>query len=73
MLGAGSAGFTCCVADFQVGRGVPRPPSLETRDTADLEVRATLHTCSATGRGRPVNPQAGRLRYEQNQNGSEFP
>ncbi len=38
----GSAGFqTCCIADFQIGksRDVVRP---ETRDTADLEVCATV-------------------------------
>ena len=38
-----SAGFqTCCIADFQVGSAVLRPAGLETRDTADLEVCATL-------------------------------
>ena len=40
-----SAGFqTCCVADFQVGSAVEfgRPADLEIRDTADLEVCATL-------------------------------
>ncbi len=42
---AGSAGFqTCWVADFQVGCVCPCRASLETRDTADLEVRATLST-----------------------------
>jgi len=42
---AGSAGFqTCCIADFQVGRLLEnaRPAGLETRDTADLEVCATV-------------------------------
>ena len=40
-----SAGFqTCCVADFQVGSAMEcgRPADLEIRDTADLEVCATL-------------------------------
>jgi 5-methyltetrahydrofolate--homocysteine methyltransferase len=40
-----SAGFqTCCIADFQFGSasGVVRSAGLETRDTADLEVCATL-------------------------------
>ena len=40
-----SAGFqTCCVADFQVGNAVQFgwPADLEIRDTADLEVCATL-------------------------------
>ena len=46
-----SAGFqTCCVADFQIGEVGGdeaqwlggRHAGLETRDTADLEVRATL-------------------------------
>jgi hypothetical protein len=40
-----SAGFqTCCIADFQVGRApdAPGPAGLETRDTADLEVCATV-------------------------------
>src|ERR1019366_10313248 len=40
-----SAGFqTCCIADFQVGRVLEnaRPAGLETRDTADLEVCATM-------------------------------
>src|SRR5688572_30983063 len=38
-----SAGFqTCCIADFQVGRVFWRSAGLETRDTADLEVCATL-------------------------------
>src|ERR1044071_4763623 len=40
-----SAGFqTCCVADFQVGRAVEFgwAADLEIRDTADLEVCATL-------------------------------
>jgi hypothetical protein len=37
------AGFqTCCIADFQVGLAALRPAGLETRDTADLEVCATL-------------------------------
>jgi hypothetical protein len=42
---ARSAGFqTCCVADFQVGRAwnIARLAGLETRDTADLEVCATV-------------------------------
>src|ERR1039458_4694804 len=42
---ARSAGFqTCCIADFQVGRVLEnaRPAGLETRDTADLEVCATV-------------------------------
>jgi hypothetical protein len=42
---ARSAGFqTCCIADFQVGRMLEnaRPAGLETRDTADLEVCATV-------------------------------
>jgi predicted metal-dependent hydrolase len=42
--GTRSAGFqTCCIADFQIGRScdVVRPPGLETRDTADLEVCAS--------------------------------
>jgi hypothetical protein len=40
-----SAGFqTCCIADFQIGKrfDVVRSAGLETGDTADLEVRATL-------------------------------
>jgi hypothetical protein len=40
-----SAGFqTCCVADFQVGKAhnIQQHAGLETRDTADLEVCATL-------------------------------
>jgi len=46
-----SAGFqTCCVADFQIGRAWKylarpvevRPAGLETCDTADLEVCATI-------------------------------
>ena len=40
----GSAGFqTCCIADFQIGTACvsDRSASLETRDTADLEVCAT--------------------------------
>jgi hypothetical protein len=40
-----SAGFqTCCIADFQVGKVLEnaRPAGLETRDTADLEVCATV-------------------------------
>ena len=39
------AGFqTCLVAGFQIGAawGVVRPAGLETRDTADLEVCATM-------------------------------
>jgi hypothetical protein len=40
-----SAGFqTCCIADFQVGFPALRPAGLETRDTADLEVCATLNS-----------------------------
>jgi hypothetical protein len=41
----GSAGFqTCCVAGFQAGRAsrLDWPAGLETRDTADLEVCATV-------------------------------
>jgi hypothetical protein len=44
-----SAGFqTGCVADFQVGRAhnVQQHAGLETRDTADLEVCATLVAAS---------------------------
>jgi hypothetical protein len=40
-----SAGFqTCCIADFQIGElhDVARGAGLETRDTADLEVGATV-------------------------------
>jgi hypothetical protein len=45
-----SAGFqTCCVADFQVGTGALRPAGLETRDTADLEVCATLKRYNPEG------------------------
>jgi hypothetical protein len=41
------AGFqTCCVADFQVGIADLPPAGLETRDTADLEVCATLNRYS---------------------------
>jgi hypothetical protein len=43
-----SAGFpTCRIADFQVGKalGIPWFAGLETRDTADLEVRATMAVC----------------------------
>jgi hypothetical protein len=36
---------TCCIADFQVGSAALRPAGLETRDTADLEVCATLSSC----------------------------
>jgi hypothetical protein len=42
---ARSAGFqTCCIADFQVGKalGIREFTGLETRDTADLEVCATV-------------------------------
>jgi hypothetical protein len=46
------AGFqTCCIADFQVGSLASRPAGLETRDTADLEVCATLNTYGGEGRG----------------------
>jgi hypothetical protein len=39
-----SAGFqTCCVAGFQAGITAQPPAGLETRDTADLEVCATLN------------------------------
>jgi len=41
-----SAGFqTCCIADFQVGSAAPFGwlADLEIRDTADLEVCATLY------------------------------
>jgi hypothetical protein len=44
-----SAGFqTCCIADFQVGNTVEFgwPADLEIRDTADLEVCATLIAAS---------------------------
>jgi hypothetical protein len=44
-VAARSAGFqTCCIADFQVDRVLEnaRPAGLETRDTADLEVCATV-------------------------------
>ena len=44
-----SAGFqTCCIADFQVGNTVEFgwPADLEIRDTADLEVCATLVAAS---------------------------
>jgi hypothetical protein len=40
-----SAGFqTCCIADFQVGKTstIVQSAGLETRDTADLEVCATV-------------------------------
>ncbi len=51
-----SAGFqTCCIADFQVCGRVPRPASLETRDTADLEVCATPYRYGRPGcAGRPL-------------------
>jgi hypothetical protein len=44
------AGFpTCCIADFQVGKGLGIPwfAGLETRDTADLEVCATVTVSDA--------------------------
>ena len=47
-----SAGFqTCCIADFQIGRcrKTRTLASLETRDTADLEVCATRLGMKFTG------------------------
>ncbi|MCL5097626.1 MAG: hypothetical protein M1608_08875 [Candidatus Omnitrophica bacterium] len=57
------AGFlTCCVADFQIGR--PRtgrtPRRLETRDTADSEVRATNAQISKSADGEPARREAGK-------------
>jgi len=46
----GSASFqTCCIADFLIGEAWAdaRAAGLETRDTADLEVGATLVAASA--------------------------
>jgi len=41
-----SAGLQAgCIADFQVGMRDAAPAGLETRDTADWEVCATLNTC----------------------------
>jgi hypothetical protein len=52
--GLRSAGFqTCCLADFQVGSPALRSAGLETRDPAELEVRATLNNYPApAGPGR---------------------
>jgi hypothetical protein len=52
--GLRSAGFqTCCIAGFQAGSPALWPAGLETRDTADLEVCATLNNYPApTGPGR---------------------
>ena len=49
-----SAGFqTCCIADFQVGRtpAVVQSAGLETRDTADLSVSASLRRDRAGAKG----------------------
>jgi hypothetical protein len=54
--GLRSAGFqTCCIADFQAGSPALWPAGLDTRDTADLEVCATLNSYPApAGAGRAV-------------------
>ena len=68
---ASSAGFqTCCIADFQVGRVLENalPAGLETRDTADLSVSASLRRdrAEAGGEGGEVGatvavPRCARL------------
>ena len=53
-----SAGFqTCCAAGFQAGITALPPAGLETRDTADLEVCATLNRYPADGIPPPNSPQ----------------
>jgi len=54
--GLRSAGFqTGCIAGFQAGSPALCPSGLVTRDTADLEVCATLNSYPApTGAGRAV-------------------
>ena len=44
------AGFqTCCIAGFQAGSATLLQAGLETRDTADLEVCATLNRYNPFG------------------------
>jgi hypothetical protein len=70
---ARSAGFqTCRIADFQVGRGLEnaRPAGLETRDTADLEVCATVAVLDAplvvgTARIFSLNCLPQRMEYQR--------
>ena len=51
-----SAGFqTCCIAGFQAGSPALWLAGLEIRDTADLEVCATLNSYPA-----PADPPCGR-------------
>jgi hypothetical protein len=70
---ARSAGFqTCCIADFQVGRVLEnaRLAGLETRDTADLEVCATVAVLDAplvvgTARIFSLNCLPQRMEYQR--------
>jgi hypothetical protein len=59
--GLRSAGFqTCRIADFQVGSSALWPAGLETRDTADLEVCATLNCYPAPTGARRIGGGDGQ-------------